>query len=125
MPSDGFSKPSWRMETDSSRQARLVSPGHGIARAASSRKRNPTAVLPATTPIVRDVGVIVVGSPPNGATSNHARAAVDSLSSENAGTSWTSRWLARIVSPGVSSLQNDSILVGGPAVLLSYAIAVS
>src|SRR5437762_2018667 len=114
MPSNGLSRASWRTETDSSRHARLVRAGHAIVRAASSRNRNTIALPPATTPIVRDVGVIVVGSPPKGATSNQARAAVANLSSENPGTPWTSRWLARIVSPGASSVQNAIILSVAP-----------
>src|SRR5438093_2971206 len=82
-------------------------------------------LAPATTPIVRDVGVIVVGSPPKGATSNQARAAVANLSSENPGTPWTSRWLARIVSPGASSVQNAIILSVAPGWFFANATAVS
>src|SRR5712692_7720948 len=125
MARSGLSRPSWRIETDSSRQALLVRLGHAIVRAASSRNRKTIALPPATTPIVRGVGFNVVGSPPNGVTSNEARAAVASFSSENEATSWTRRWLGRIVRPGASSAQNAIILWVTLGWFFAYATAVS
>jgi hypothetical protein len=79
---------------------------------------------PATTPIEVDAGRKASGSS-SGETSNQRPASRRKRANEKPVTPCTSRWLARIVSPGASRAKNAMSLSSQPGRRRAYSTAVS
>ena len=87
--------------------------GQAICAAASARSVKTAASAPATTAIRVGVGRKPSGSA-SGVTSNQRAASARKVASEKPLTPCTRRWLAKIVSPGASSVKKAMSLCSRP-----------